>query len=197
MNLQCIRCDLMQIYVEAKGNRAKNEELFRNQKTCKSETKADEETDCVSCMTHCEIFQEVINRLAFRKLLIANLTWLKIQGQVVWPTLQGWKKRQKQEKYKKRCFSYLRKISHNRRGRTLQKANCNMLKIYQWFISPVSKIFFDLNLMYISQGSIHLDVAFTTRGINAAVTTPSEEQMLFSSSCIKKEILGVLEEFGA
>lgn len=49
--------------------------------------------------------------------------------------------------------------------------------------------------MCVAQGSIA--VAFTTGGINVAVTTPSEEQMLFSSSSIQKEILRVLEVFGA
>lgn len=106
------------------------------------------------------------------------------------------KKRQKQRRHKE-VFPLLEKSLINRRISTLQKAICSISKTYLWFIIPISKVFFDLKLMYVSQGSIYLAVAFSTGGIDAAAMTPSEEQTLFSSSSIQKEILGVWGVFGA
>jgi len=71
------------------------------------------------------------------------------------------------------------------------------LKTYLWFIIPVSQAFLYLSLIYVSQGSIYFAVTFTTGGINAAVMTPPEKQMLFSSRSIQNGILQVLEVFGA
>lgn len=100
-------------------------------------------------------------------------------------------KRQKQKQHKEGVFTVLEKSVT-----TGGVAPCRKQSAIYWRhtcgLSPLfQRPFFDLHLMYVSQGSIHLAVAFTTGGTDAAVTTPSEEQMLFSSSSVqKKKILG-------
>lgn len=96
------------------------------------------------------------HKQSFSSLFLRNLTWLKTQVQIVQTAISN-----SYKDAKKIVFPILEKSATTGGRSTLQKAICNILKTYLWFIIPILNILFNLNLRYIYQKSSHLGLAFT------------------------------------